>query len=114
MRRFLVLTIAFLTLLALAIPVGAEGALEDRITNRSLPDSVVDLKLDNPLALEGALNLDVLEPSLSDATGPQSVIIRLRGDSLASAGIAGDAAQAAYVRSLNRTQDRFLARIARP
>ncbi len=110
MRRSLVLTVAFLTLLALAVPATAQGDAPDR-ADRALPDSVQDLRLDSPLTLDGSVAFGVLDASLHGAEGEQNVIVRLKGNSLAAAGVAGDSAQATYVRGLNLAQNRFMERI---
>jgi subtilisin family serine protease len=73
---------------------------------------VQDLRLDSPLTLDGSAALGVLDASLHGAEGEQNVIVRLKGKSLAAAGIAGDSAQAAYVGGLNSAQNRFMERIA--
>ena len=91
MKRFVVLIVALLTMLALAaVPTGAQEAAPDRF-DRRLPDSIESLKLDSPITINN-IDRGVLDSSLVGAVGGQQVIVRLTGDSLAESGKTSDAA----------------------
>lgn len=108
MRRIFVLVIALLTMLALAVPTGAQEAASDRF-DRQLPDSIESLKLDSPITTSG-IDRSTLDSSLIAAVGDRQVIVRLTGDSLAESGITGDSAQARFVNDLDKKQDQFVNR----
>jgi minor extracellular serine protease Vpr len=63
----------------------------DRFTNRELPDSLADQKLEAPVELSG-MSFDRLDPSLFFAEGPGKVIIRLTRPSVAEQGLLDSAA----------------------
>jgi subtilisin family serine protease len=76
--------------------------------DRALPDSVADLKLTSPIELASAsLTLD---PSLSDAEGPQRVVIQLITPSVAEQKVKGNAARAAG-KKIAAEQDGLLDRV---
>jgi hypothetical protein len=109
MRRYVIL-LAVMALAAglLAVPAGA-GEVPDRL-DRALPASIDTMKLDSPIT-SGDVERPVLDVNLGGAVGDQRVIVRLKGDSLAEAGISGDAAQAKFVRGLSNQQSAFVDRI---
>lgn len=102
---FYVMIAAMLVLTNVASVFAQEGG-PDRFEGRELPANVEDLKLDNPLQLDG-VSVNTLDSSLYDAQGDQRVIIRLTADSVAEAkgkgkalGLAkreADAQQAAFL-----------------
>jgi minor extracellular serine protease Vpr len=63
----------------------------DRFTNRELPASVADLKLEAPVELSG-MSFASLDPSLLFAEGAGKVIIRLARPSVAEQGLVDNAA----------------------
>jgi minor extracellular serine protease Vpr len=63
----------------------------DRFTNRELPASIADLKLDAPVELSG-MSVASLDPSLLFAEGAGKVIIRLARPSVAEQGLVDNAA----------------------
>ncbi len=109
MKRFVVLVVALLTMLALAVPSGAQEAAPDRF-DRPLPDSIENLKLDSPITVSN-IDRGVLDSSLVGAVGEQQVIVRLTGDSLAESGKTTDSAQAKLVKDLDKKQTKFVDRI---
>ncbi len=108
MKRFVVLIVALLTMLALAVPTGAQEAAPDRF-DRPLPDSIENLKLDSPITAD----VSKLDRDLSRATGEQTVIVRLVGDSVAESAAASKAAKKAQKKKVEAEQESFLSRIQR-
>jgi minor extracellular serine protease Vpr len=81
----------------------------DRFTNRELPASMADLKLDTPLEVDG-LSVASLDPSLLFAEGAGKVIIRLARPSVAEQGLV-DAAAARERENLRQQQAALLSRV---
>ena len=102
---FYVMIAAMLVLTNVASVFAQEGG-PDRFEGREVPATVEDLKLDNPLQMDG-VSVHTLDASLFAAEGDQQVIIRLTADSVAEAkgkgkalGLAkreADAQQAAFL-----------------
>ena len=112
MRRML-FNIFFILVLtfSLSAPVFAqqENPKIDRSQNRELPQAIAELKLETPLELSD-VTVGVVDPGLLGVVGTQTVIVRLRGDSVAEAKGKGRSLGAA--RSEARTQQNaFLRRV---
>jgi hypothetical protein len=69
-------------------------------TNRELPDSLADQKLEAPVELSG-MSFDRLDPSLFFAEGQSKVIIRLTRPSVAEQGLLDSAAVASATTCAN-------------
>ncbi len=74
--------IVLFSLLVVGAAIAQEGSDPDRLDGRELPADLADLRLDQPLTIEGVSPLG-LDPSLQDADGVQQVIIRLVSPSVA-------------------------------
>jgi minor extracellular serine protease Vpr len=81
----------------------------DRFTNRELPASIADLKLESPLELSG-LSLASLDSSLLFVEGASKVIIRLTQPSVAEQGLLDNAAARAR-ENLRQQQAALLSRV---
>ncbi len=79
----------------------------DRMTERAVPEHVLDMKLDQPVTIS-----DGLDASLLGATGDQTVIVRLVGDSVAESAAATPAARKAHKRAVQAEQSGFMSRAA--
>ncbi|HSM55501.1 MAG TPA: S8 family serine peptidase [Candidatus Sulfomarinibacteraceae bacterium] len=96
--------IVLFTLLIAGAAMAQEGSGPDRLDGRELPAGLADLRLDQPLTLEGAAPLG-LDPSLQDAEGPQQVIVRLVSPSVAEQKARGRPAEPARQALRGEQQD---------
>jgi subtilisin family serine protease len=108
MRKVFNILIVLVLLLSLTPAAFAQDAGPEGL-ERSLPASVADMALDEPLTAQFDLQTG-LDASLSGASGTTGVIVRLRADSVAERNIRGRSAQR-IGRILDLTQDRLLERI---
>ena len=81
----------------------------DRFSNRELPASLAELKLDAPVELDG-FSIASLDPSLLYAEGAGKVIVRLARPSVSEQGLV-DAAAARERQNLRQQQAALLARV---
>jgi hypothetical protein len=81
----------------------------DRFTNRELPASLADLKLEAPVELSD-MSFDRLDPSLFFAEGESKVIVRLTRPSVAEQGLVDSAAVKAR-NNLRQQQSTLLNRV---
>ena len=98
LRRMLLVLAAVTLLLAAAVPAGSAQEAADR-SDRNLPESVSDNRLDTPLTA-------TIDRELISATGPQRVIIRLAEGAVAEA----PAAARGLANEIANGQDDFIQR----
>jgi subtilisin family serine protease len=108
MRRIVVLVGVFALLLTAAVPGGAQVGIER--TDRPLPESIENLRLDTPITASPT-GIAKMDPSLAGSAGDRQVIIRLSGASLAESGVSNGNAQAQHVANVKSTQDSLLSTI---
>ena len=105
MRRTAAVLSALALVATMAAPVGAAEAV-DREAIAQTPRAEA---LNSPITAEGTtLGLD---RSLVDVSGEQTVIVRLKADSLAEMGALSDARSAAAVQSIARSQQALIDRV---
>jgi minor extracellular serine protease Vpr len=92
-HKFIHVILILSILLSLSTVAMAQGEEPDfdRFTNRELPDSLADQKLETPVELNG-MSFDRLDPGLFTAEGTGKVIIRLTRPSVAEQGLLDSAA----------------------
>lgn len=105
-RRMTYALLAAILIFSNAASVFAQGGGPDRFTGRELPDRFSSLKLDEPLFVDG-LPGNVLDTSLVNASGTNTVIIRLSADSGSVAFAKGDDTANAK-KAAKAQQDAFL------
>jgi subtilisin family serine protease len=107
-KRFVVLVIALLTMLALAVPTGAQEAAPDR-SDRELPASVADLKLSSPITNADIASLGILDTRLVGSSGAQNVVVQLDEATVGALAAQGKSASAqkAQLKKIEKQQDAF-------
>ena len=102
-RRILAAVAALATaFLVLAPPASAQERAE-----RALPDSVADLRLH----AQPTADVSKLDRDLVGATGEETVIVRLVGDSVAEAPVTSKNAKKAHKKKVEAEQEGFLSRV---
>jgi minor extracellular serine protease Vpr len=106
-----IVTVVAVSLATTSLAV-AQPAEPDRNTDRELPPTVLDLKLDDPIVADG-LTAGVLDQSLVGRVGPTRLIVHLSEPSLADSGAVTDAAQVRQVGRVKSQQQSFEQRLGR-
>ncbi len=108
MKRFVVLVVALLTMLALAVPTGAQEAAPDRF-DRQLPDSIESLKLDSPITNASIGGFGALDTRLVGSSGRQQVVVQLEETPVAVLAADGKSpnAQKAQLKKIEKQQKAF-------
>jgi minor extracellular serine protease Vpr len=98
--------------MATTSPAVAQPVEPDRNMNRELPPAVLDLKLDDPIVVDGP-TAGVLDQSLVGRVGPTQLIVHLSEPSVADSGAVTDAAQVRQVGRVKSQQQSFEQRLGR-
>jgi subtilisin family serine protease len=101
---------SLLAILAILVSVSPASVQAQKGFQRSLTESVTDLKLDTPLESTDVTPASLLDPKLVGAVGPQDVIVTLRADSVMQTAVNGGSvfAQRAQLRIVKVQQNGFL------
>jgi len=95
---------------SVAPPSAAAGPSAERL-NRSLPASINELRLSEPLTAQD-IELASIDPALRGATGRQEVLVRLRSPAAAQINAYGPADRVGHKEKLKNEQSAFVRRAA--
>lgn len=109
-RPVKLIVIVALSLLMVGTALAQEGSRPDRAATHDVPAALGEMKLDQPLQLEGATLTNGLHPSLTNAVGEQEVIVSLRTPAVAKQKVEGKKAEEAK-KDLKGEQEALIARV---